>query len=57
MKECAYVYHVLFIKTELGVEYVSHSDSMDEGREVFHPSNVMDWEEKDRNFQASGTIP
>jgi hypothetical protein len=46
-----------FYKTELGVEYISQSDSMDEAPEAFHSSNVMDWEEKDRNFQVSDTVP
>lgn len=54
---CLYLlWHSCYKKTELGVEYISHSDSVDEGHEVFRPSSVMDWEEKDRNFQVSSIV-
>jgi hypothetical protein len=45
-----------FHKTELGMEYISHSDAADEGPETSHSSNVTDWEEKNRDFQVSGTV-
>jgi hypothetical protein len=52
MKEYPYA----CLLTELGIEYISQSESMDEEAEVHNPSNVMDWEDKDRNFQVSDTI-
>jgi E3 ubiquitin-protein ligase LRSAM1 len=36
---------LLFLSEELGVEYVSYP-------ETFHSTTVMDWEEKNRDFQA-----
>jgi hypothetical protein len=46
----------LFHKTELGVKYIPHSDAADKGPDTSHSSSVLDWEEKERNFQVSGTV-
>jgi len=47
----------LFCKTELGVERVSNPDTTDDNPEASHSSGVTDWEEKDRDFQVSDTVP
>jgi hypothetical protein len=46
----------LFHKTELGVKYIPHSDDADKGPDTAHSSSALDWEEKERNFQVSGTV-
>jgi hypothetical protein len=38
------------------VEYVSHSDASDKNPDTSHSSSVLDWEEKDRDFQVSCTV-
>jgi hypothetical protein len=47
----------LFCKTELGVEHVSQPVTMDDSPEASHSSSVTDWEETDRDFQASDAVP
>jgi hypothetical protein len=42
----------LFCKTEVGVERVSKPDNTDDSPEASHLAGVMDWEEKDREFQV-----
>ncbi|XP_069686347.1 E3 ubiquitin-protein ligase LRSAM1-like isoform X1 [Periplaneta americana] len=41
-----------FLAEELGVEYSSPSELRAESPEQLRPDSVMDWEEKDRSFQA-----
>jgi hypothetical protein len=38
------------------VEYIPHSDAADKGPDTSHSSSVLDWEEKDRDFQVSGAV-
>ena len=47
----------LFCKTELGVERVSKPDTTDDSPEASRSTGVMDWEEKDRDFQVSDAAP
>jgi len=47
----------LFCTTELGVEHVSKPDATVDSPMASHSSGVMDWEEKDREFQVRDAAP